>query len=130
MQRVFMALLIAPMVGVVAGDIVCAVAFSWGVGLFTLFGAMAAYPVVLVIGIPIFFILRSLGLLRLPVVMVAGVVLAVAGWSLVLWPLSGPSFDLHAATYGVFAVVAGLTGSLTFWALGMAGRDKDDQLQP
>jgi hypothetical protein len=127
MQRFFIAFLIAPMIGVIAGDIVCAVAFNWGVGLFTLFGAMAAYPVVFLIGIPVFFMLRSFDLLRLPIVLIAGLVLAFVGWSLVLWPLSGPSFDLHASTYGVFAAVAGLTGTLTFWALSMTGRDKDDQ---
>jgi hypothetical protein len=128
MQRFFIAFLIAPMVGVVVGDIVCAAAFNWGVGLFTLFGAMAAYLVVFFVGIPVFFMLRSLGLLKLPIALIAGLVLAVVGWSFVLWPLSGPSFDLHASTYGVFAVVAGITGTLTFWALSMTGRDKDDQL--
>ena len=107
------------MAGVLAGDLVCAAFFRWGFGFFTLIGAMIAYPLVFVLGPPLFWLMRRLRILELWHFLLVGCLLGLIGWSVVFWPFEGLPFETHALSYGLFGLVSGLCGAAFFWSVGV-----------
>jgi len=121
MEKVLIALAIAPIVGVVLGDIITSLIYSWGFGMFTLFGAMLAYPLAIVFALPALFIMRRMHWLSILSFAFLGVLLAVFGWAIAFWPPQNISTDPHAISYGLFGLMSGLFGAVIFWFIGVRG---------
>ena len=114
--RLVGAFFVAPLIGMAAGDMVCALFFQWGFGLLLFVGAFYVYPVVFVLGLPIYIALSRLGRLSLWSILASSLLLGATAWSIASWPLSGPAFDSHAVPHGVFAFVSSVIGALVFWS--------------
>jgi hypothetical protein len=126
LTRIICAFLAAPLVGVIGGALAASLlpGFSTlgGLGyafLLALVGAFYAYPLVLVVGVPLFLGLRRSGALSLWVFLVAGVFLGSAGWFIAASPVPSPEFHFRAVVEGVFGVASGLIGAATFWCIAV-----------
>lgn len=121
MVKILTALAIAPIIGVVLGDIITSLIYSWGFGLFTLFGAMLAYPLTFVFALPALFIMRRMQWLSVWSFAFLGVLLATLGWVIAFWPPQNISNSPQAISYGLFGLMSGLFGAVIFWLIGVRG---------
>ena len=89
--------------------------------MFTLFGVIIAYPIVLFFVFPALFIMRRMQWLSVWSFAFLGVLLAVFGWLIAFWPPQSISSDPHAISYGLFGLFSGLFGAIIFWLIGVRG---------
>ena len=89
--------------------------------MFTLFGAVITYPVVLVFSFPALYVMRRMQWLSVWSFLMLGVFLALFCWVLMFWPFQSVSSEQHVVSYGFFGLVSGLCGSFVFWFLGVKG---------
>lgn len=126
-MRTLLAFLIAPAsIGIVA-LVVSILVGKWSEGLWAFgFSAMIAYPVTLIIGIPVFLLLQKLQFTSLLSYLGMGCLLALIPVAfLVIWPILSSSSDNSAGMeiltphYWQSAIVfaAGLTTVLVFWLI-------------
>jgi hypothetical protein len=124
MARVILAFGLAPLVGLLVADISLSLAFGWALSAVpAVVGALFAYPIALLIGIPLFSGVRSRrgsASLRSCVGVGLGVGLLALGVAMFL--IGGPQF--HAPKifpYAAFAALAGMLGGAVFWVLAGSG---------
>lgn len=115
MARVVAAFLLAPPAGVL---LVGVVTQTVELGLL---GAMTAYPLALVFGVPMFFFLRRRGWLRWWQLTLGGAACAVPFIALYLF-LSEPAYLPDAALVdSLYLLACGAAIGMAFWALGVLG---------
>jgi hypothetical protein len=124
--RVAKAFAFAPLAGLCAGAIASSVVFLFGglggfsyASLVMFAGVFIAYPLALVLGIPVFLVLRRFSIHSLQPYLLVGVLLGAIGWVVASSPVPNSAFYFRAVGEGVFALVSGLVGSATFWAMAV-----------
>ncbi|HEY6642973.1 hypothetical protein [Povalibacter sp.] len=124
MNRVIKGFLLAPLAGLVVGAFVSSLVFAFGnlggfgyAFLMVLGGAFFTYPFLIVVGVPLFFVLRRFGALSFPVLLVVGALFGAIGWLVAASPIPSPEFYLRAVSEGVFGLASGLVGAATFWVI-------------
>ncbi len=127
MKRLLMAFALAPLVGVVVSDLYVCAALGcgepggyWGPpSIYVFVGSLVGYPLVLLVGPPVFWLLWQKKWLAGWLFVLLGVLLGAIGAAVTLWPFHGPSFESALVRFGIFGLVAGLCGGAAFWAIGV-----------
>ena len=128
MRRIFLAFCLAPIVGVLLGDI--AVCTTLGCGeptgnqsgpptIYVLAGALIAYPLAIFFGGPIFWLLWKKKWFFGWIFFALGILLGTLGWAFMLWPFEGPRFEYNVVRFALFGALAGLFGGGSFWAIAI-----------
>jgi len=124
MLRIAFAFLAAPLVGLVGGALTAGLlselgdlgglGYAW---LLVLGGAFFAYPSVLIVGVPLFLVLRRFRLLSLWAFLAIGALFGLIGWIVASSPIPSSEFYFRAMIEGIFGLVSGLVGAAAFWRI-------------
>lgn len=77
----------------------------------------SSIPVVLVLGVPLFLVMRRFNALSFGVFLFVGALLGAIGWVVAHSPVPNAEFYVRAVGEGIFALVSGLVGAAAFWAM-------------
>ncbi len=124
MGRIIKGFVIAPLAGILVGALVTSLLFEFsnlgglGYGVILVFGGLFfAYPFVLFVGVPLFFVLRRFNALSLWLLLVLGALFGTIGWIVASSPVPSPEYYPRAISEGVFGLVSGLVGAAIFWQI-------------
>jgi hypothetical protein len=119
--RLLSAFLLAPLAGLCGGAVLTWLLFSINgavtlayAPLMVLGGAFFAYPFVLVVGVPIFLVLRHFRITSIRAYVAIGALSGVVGWVVASSEISSQDLYARALSEFVFGVSAGTLGATVF----------------
>ena len=121
MPRSLLAFMVAPLAGVCGGALLTWLLFSFSDAVtlpytpfMVLGGVFFAYPFLLVVGVPVFLLLRRRRITALWVYVALGILFGFTGWLVASSPISNPDLHTRALSELFFGLCAGALGAVVF----------------
>ena len=124
MDRIQRAFFVSPFVGLASTEVILSVyARHWPTGIFTIAGTCIAYPIMLVLGIPAFMLLKRFHEIGFWSCLSISTICALIGW-VALCALFSLPLGVHkqAGFFLAFATASGAASGVTFWSIAFQSR--------
>lgn len=120
MWQAALAFAAAPFIGMLVSAPVVATVFGDGAawGLYFGFGLLVAYPTALMLGVPIYLLMRWRSVRVTPTrAVLGGLGAALGGFAALHYPFSGPYFEQAGPLTFTLAISVGATAGFAFWLI-------------